>query len=530
MFTFIYKFFEYFISNNVDGVTNVNYYLSSNDNSDKIVNPLISIEIKEMEPEQFGNNYQQWIADIDLHLYIDIYNDLRLNADILDKSLEYTTLMDNVYYELNGLCSYDLPFEMQSDDYQINDIVRGQIIFPNTPGNVKEAIINFRIVFEDYSQIPIQETITLSAMTATYFFGDTQITEPLAFKPITQTSSSAYTWYNVLVEATGGTAPYTGTGTFVRQVGTHTFNITDASGTTITTSYTVEAPIIDSGFKYYPVRLSDGTYGFKSGGGIYLIESGAGRSVYINWGDGKDELLTTGIYNTFKYHTFPSQQIYNIEIQTLVSGGTIPVAPLTGPYMRDGELDIEKWFSTHIRPMSISIFTSVRLNGNVSAFYKSETTVSTLNTYMYTPNGSWMWGNVSNLQHYALNSFGQDVPLKLTGDCATLINQTYDGNIYVNFHVASGYICSAIDTGYTSSKRIQYFRVHYMQNVYLGGGYGVYAENVLLQVAQNQQYSGGTLRIETSDNLNYTKPDVLAAYNKLKTTMGWTLTLPNLPA
>jgi hypothetical protein len=46
----------------------------------------------------------------------------------------------------------------------------------------------------------------------------------------------------VTVAATGGTAPYTGTGTFVLGAGTHTFTVTDAKGCSGTTSVTISAP------------------------------------------------------------------------------------------------------------------------------------------------------------------------------------------------------------------------------------------------------------------------------------------------
>ncbi|MFM2206848.1 MAG: hypothetical protein RL213_823, partial [Bacteroidota bacterium] len=46
----------------------------------------------------------------------------------------------------------------------------------------------------------------------------------------------------VTVSATGGTSPYTGTGSFTRTAGTYTFTVTDANGCTATTSVTVSEP------------------------------------------------------------------------------------------------------------------------------------------------------------------------------------------------------------------------------------------------------------------------------------------------
>ena len=46
----------------------------------------------------------------------------------------------------------------------------------------------------------------------------------------------------VTVSATGGTAPYTGTGTFSRTAGTYSFTVTDANGCTASTSVTISQP------------------------------------------------------------------------------------------------------------------------------------------------------------------------------------------------------------------------------------------------------------------------------------------------
>ncbi len=48
----------------------------------------------------------------------------------------------------------------------------------------------------------------------------------------------------VTVSAMGGTAPYTGTGTFTRTAGTYSFTVTDANGCTSVTSITIEQPAI----------------------------------------------------------------------------------------------------------------------------------------------------------------------------------------------------------------------------------------------------------------------------------------------
>ena len=67
------------------------------------------------------------------------------------------------------------------------------------------------------------------------------ITQPTAlavtatFAPITVFNGTT----TVNVAATGGTAPYTGTGAFVRSAGTFTFTVTDANGCTVSTTITI---------------------------------------------------------------------------------------------------------------------------------------------------------------------------------------------------------------------------------------------------------------------------------------------------
>src|SRR5204862_8310693 len=47
---------------------------------------------------------------------------------------------------------------------------------------------------------------------------------------------------SVTISATGGTAPYTGTGSFTQGVGSHTYTVTDANSCTSTTAVTLTEP------------------------------------------------------------------------------------------------------------------------------------------------------------------------------------------------------------------------------------------------------------------------------------------------
>jgi len=86
----------------------------------------------------------------------------------------------------------------------------------------------------------------------------------------------------VTVSATGGTAPYTGTGTFSRSAGTYSFTVTDANSCTATTTGTITQPqplsltllTACSGGSNESIRATfsggTGTYQVKIDGGAYF--------------------------------------------------------------------------------------------------------------------------------------------------------------------------------------------------------------------------------------------------------------------
>ena len=74
------------------------------------------------------------------------------------------------------------------------------------------------------------------------------ITQPAALLSATSTATASIICNggttNVNVTATGGTAPYTGTGNFTVAAGTYTYTVADSNGVTTTTSITVSQPAI----------------------------------------------------------------------------------------------------------------------------------------------------------------------------------------------------------------------------------------------------------------------------------------------
>lgn len=182
MLEFIYNTFQYFISNNVPSVKNMMLYIEESDeNRDPIRRPYVELEFVDMPTEQFGNGYQQWVSQINLHVSVDVYGGLRTGADLQSKTFGYLSLIDTIYEELNGICSYDLPESIQSSDYQINEIIRNGISFVGTNGNVKTSIISFNIVLEDYSLVPETELGVVSGWTYEYTFGNRDFSSDMSF-------------------------------------------------------------------------------------------------------------------------------------------------------------------------------------------------------------------------------------------------------------------------------------------------------------------------------------------------------------
>ena len=72
------------------------------------------------------------------------------------------------------------------------------------------------------------------------------LTQPAAALSVSAAITSAISCYGgsatVDVSASGGTPPYTGTGTFSKAAGTHTFTVTDANGCTESSSLTITQP------------------------------------------------------------------------------------------------------------------------------------------------------------------------------------------------------------------------------------------------------------------------------------------------
>jgi hypothetical protein len=95
----------------------------------------------------------------------------------------------------------------------------------------------------------------------------------------------------VTVSATGGTPPYTGTGTFTRAAGTWTFTVTDAASTSIPTTITItQPPALTATSNKTDVLCNGG-----STGTINVFPVGGTPPYTYNWGGGITTQNRTGL-------------------------------------------------------------------------------------------------------------------------------------------------------------------------------------------------------------------------------------------
>jgi SprB repeat len=104
------------------------------------------------------------------------------------------------------------------------------------------------------------------------------ITQP-AIVPVTATSTAGNISCNggnttVTVSATGGTAPYTGTGNFTVTAGTYNYTVTDAKGLTATTSIIVSQPSLLN------ATITAGTIAINGGSTSVTVAAAGGTSPY----------------------------------------------------------------------------------------------------------------------------------------------------------------------------------------------------------------------------------------------------------
>lgn len=342
------------------------------------------------------------------------------------------------------------------------------------------------------------------------------------------TTNENYTWYDVKVSATGGTAPYTGTGVFEKETGTYTFTVTDAVGDSVSEDFTVSAYIPDP---YFIQKAQYGSFDAANNPvydeirlspfGLYLY---AGQTYYINFGDGNDELYTQTVNGFYNNHNYTSEGFYNIEVKAIENNIEIPAE--TAYYARSGGYLDLRYYNNVLVPDDAQHAFATGIYGDIACLSKDKPspgdTRQRLYFLCYVNYMNYIYGDIANLKYYDIATF-RFAANDISGDIAELINQDFT-EIAFNFQIGQQYTCSAIDSSYTEDKSVKSIRLYspvFDQDE---------INNLVLQTAQNQIYSGGSLTIAGTQgsDLDLTDPDVLAAYNSLLG-LGWSLTINTNP-
>lgn len=174
--SYVYKFFEYFITQNLPQIKSVDLFFNQFETqetgeTDARSNPRILIEIPEYEPIQGLGRTQSWVGEVILHIGIDIVNTFS-KSKIQNKNLEYLGLLDEIYLNLAYLSTYDYPESERSSVFDIYNIERSRILLMNNPGAIKVSQIAFKFIIDDASNmvipgdseilISVEKTITVA--------------------------------------------------------------------------------------------------------------------------------------------------------------------------------------------------------------------------------------------------------------------------------------------------------------------------------------------------------------------------------
>ena len=155
------------------------------------------------------------------------------------------------------------------------------------PGNIFNGLVagTYTVFYRESNGCQGSQPVTITQ--------PTPLTVSSSAPPITTVGGTT----TVTVTAAGGTAPYTGTGTFTRSAGTFTFTVTDAHGCTATTSITLTEPGCNLGLS---TIVTNAACNGGSNGAIDLTVTGATGAVRYSWSNGASAEdisgLTAGTY------------------------------------------------------------------------------------------------------------------------------------------------------------------------------------------------------------------------------------------
>ncbi|MFM9028423.1 MAG: hypothetical protein ACKOQ6_10565, partial [Bacteroidota bacterium] len=162
---------------------------------------------------------------------------------------------------------------------------------------------------------------------------------------------------NVVVSATGGTSPYTGTGTFVRSAGAYAFTVTDANGCTSSVSGNIAAPtsgtaisvtavVLESitcngGTTRVDVTASGGTGVYTSGTGITTGVLGGSQTFLVIDSQGCSGTATINVRQPVAISITGSSSVTactlnGTSFSIRISGGTLPYVSSSTSYDASG--------------------------------------------------------------------------------------------------------------------------------------------------------------------------------------------------
>ena len=152
---YIYKLFNYYIKQNIPEIKSVDLYFDqfntdNTGNTDSTSNPKILIEIQPIDFDRMFNGIQNAEVFVTLHIGIDIFNSFK-TSELTDKNIQYLNLLSNIYKQLEGISSFNLPNELKTTEYILHNINRSALTFATNSGSVKISTITFSLIAEDNS-------------------------------------------------------------------------------------------------------------------------------------------------------------------------------------------------------------------------------------------------------------------------------------------------------------------------------------------------------------------------------------------
>lgn len=155
---YTYKFFEHYLTNYADGIKSVDLFFNQFESqatgaTDGRANPRVLVLINEFEPLELTRigGVQNWVGTVTLFIGIDIINSFYSGSELQENNLQYLNLLDQIYIQLSGISSYNLPDELKEDAYRIYQVERSRVALAVNEGPIKVSQIDFTFIVEDNS-------------------------------------------------------------------------------------------------------------------------------------------------------------------------------------------------------------------------------------------------------------------------------------------------------------------------------------------------------------------------------------------